>query len=167
MQKSGIIVVISGALIVAGLIFLVLGNQFVLEGVNQENGKVSLSQALTISKDFEEQETKIGIFAVQIMEFKNDTFSVKVLDPSNIEIISQVMDNESVEEEFDIVETGTYKVIIESITNEEIQAFGAIGPLPDAGKKSLGFISVYILVVGMVGLVGSTVYGIKNRRRSV
>ena len=167
MQKSGIIVVISGALIVAGLIFLVLGNQFVLEGVNQENGKVSLSQALTISKDFEEQETKIGIFAVQIMEFKNDTFSVKVLDPSNIEIISQVMDSESVEEEFDIVETGTYKVIIESITNEEIQAFGAIGPLPDAGKKSLGFISVYILVVGMVGLVGSTVYGIKNRRRSV
>ena len=92
---------------------------------------------------------------------------MKVLDPLEIEIMSLVMNNESIEEEFDITEAGTYKVIIESVTNEETQAFGAIGPLPDAGKKSLGFISVYILVVGMVGLVGGAIYGIKNRKRSI
>ncbi len=45
--------------------------------------------------------------------------------------------------------------------------FAAIGPLPDAGKKSLGFISVYVLVIGMIGLVAAGIYGIKNRVRSV
>ncbi len=45
--------------------------------------------------------------------------------------------------------------------------FAAIGPLPDVGKKSLGFISVYILVIGMIGLVVVGIYGIKYRRKSI
>jgi len=45
--------------------------------------------------------------------------------------------------------------------------FAAIGPLPDAGKQSLGFISMIILVTGMVGLVVVGIYGVKNRRRSI
>ena len=71
------------------------------------------------------------------------------------------------EGEFDVFETGLYKLIIQSSNNEEIQVFGAIGPLPDASKKSLGLISVYILVIGMVGLVGSGINGIRNRKRSI
>ena len=35
MQKAGIILVVSGALIVIGLILLVVGNQVILEGVFQ------------------------------------------------------------------------------------------------------------------------------------
>ncbi len=33
-----------------------------------------------------------------------------------------------------------YKLIIENEGNEEIQVFGAMGPLPDASKKLLGLI---------------------------
>ena len=44
MQKSGIIVVASGALIVIGLILLVVGNQIILEGINQGDQKISLEQ---------------------------------------------------------------------------------------------------------------------------
>ena len=160
-------IVITGALIVIGLILLVLGNQIILEGVSQGNGKVSSSQPLTISGDFERGETLVGVFAVQVMEFKDNTFSAKVLDPFDIEIISQTINEETIEKEFDISETGSYKLIIESSTNEGTQVFGAIGPLPDAGKKSLGFISVYVLIIGMVGLVAVGIYGIKNKRRSV
>ncbi len=167
MQKSGIMLVSSAALIVIGLILGVLGNQIILEGISQGTGKVSSSQTLSISVEFDSEETAIGIFAVQIMEFKDNIFSAKVLDPFDNEIISQTINEETIEKEFDVLETGTYKLIIESISNEEPIVFAAIGPLPDAGKKSLGFISMIILVSGMVGLVVVGIYGVKNRRRSI
>jgi len=166
-QKLGIILICSVALIAIGLILSVLGNQVILEGVSQGDGKVSSSQTLTISVDFDSQETSIGVFAVQIMEFKDSTFSAKVLDPFDSEIISQTINEETIEKGFNVLETGTYKLIIESNSNEETQMFAAIGPLPDTGKKSLGFISVYILIIGMVGLVAAGIYGIKNRVRSI
>ena len=167
MQKLAIMLIVSGALIVIGLVMLVIGNQIVLEGVSQGNGKVSLSQTLTISGDFDKQEISTGVFAVQVMEFKDNTFSARVLDSSEIEIVSKEINEETIEEEFDVLETGAYKLIIESTSNEETHVFGAIGPLPDAGKKTLGFISVYVLVIGMVGLVGVGVYAVKKRKRSI
>ena len=167
MQKSGIIIISSAALIVIGLILLVLGNQIILEGVSQGNQKVSSSQTLTISVDFDSLETPMGVFAVQIMEFKDNTFSAKVLDPFDSEIISQTINEQTIEKEFNVLETGTYKLIIENTSNEETIVFAAIGPLPDAGKKSLGFISVYVLVIGMAGLVVVGIYGVKNRIKSI
>ncbi len=167
MQKSGIMLISSAALIAIGLILLVLGNQVILQGISQGNGKVSSSQTLSISVEFDSQETSIGVFAVQIMEFKDNTFSAKVLDPFDSEIISQTINEETTEKEFDVLETGTYKLIIQSISNEEPIVFAAIGPLPDAGKQSLGYISMIILVTGMVGLVVVGIYEVKKRRRSI
>ncbi len=164
MQKSGMTIVGSAVLIAIGLIVSVAGEQIIVAGFSQESGKVNSSQILSISVEFDSQDTSIGIFAVQIMEFKDNTFSAKILDPFDSEIISQSIMKKTIENKFDIFETGEYKLIIESTSNEETIVFGAIGPLPDAGKKSLGFISVYILVVGMGGLIVAGIYGIKNRR---
>ncbi|MEK0320743.1 MAG: hypothetical protein QQN61_06600 [Nitrosopumilus sp.] len=164
MQKLAIMLVGTTSLIVIGLILLVVGNQVILEGISQGSEKVSSSQTLTISVDFDSQETSIGVFAVQIMEFKDNTFSAKVLDPFDSEIIFQAINKQTIEKKFDVLETGTYKLIIESIGDEEPIVFAAIGPLPDAGKKSIGFISVYTLVIGMIGLVVVGIYGIKKRR---
>ena len=164
MQKLAIMLVGTTSLIVIGLILLVVGNQVILEGISQGSEKVSSSQTLTISVDFDSQETSIGVFAVQIMEFKDNTFSAKVLDPFDSEIIFQAIKKQTIEKKFDVLETGTYKLIIESIGDEEPIVFAAIGPLPDAGKKSIGFISVYTLIIGMIGLVVVGIYGIKKRR---
>ncbi len=157
----------SAALIAIGLLLLVLGNQIILEGISQGEGKVSSSQSLTVSVDFDSQETSTGIFAVQIMEFKDNIFSAKVLDPLESEIIFQTINEETIEKEFDVLETGTYKLIIESTSNEEPMIFAAIGPLPDANKQLLGSISMIILVIGMIGLVVVGIYGIKYRRKSI
>jgi len=161
------VVVISGVVIIIGLFLLVLGNQAILEGIIQGNGKVSSEQTLSIYNDFDSQITSTGIFAVQIMEFQDGIFSVKILDPLDIEIISHEIDEDTIEEEFKVLETGTYKLIIQSSSNEKIQVFGAIGPLPDSGKKILGFIPVYVIVAGMIGLAGVGIIGIKNRKRSI
>ncbi len=167
MQKSGSTIVGSGVVIIIGLFLLVLGNQAMLEGIIQDNGKVSSEQSFSISNNFDSQTTPIGIFAVQIIEFQKNTFSVKILDPSDIEIISQEINDETIEEEFKILETGNYKLIVQSNSNEETQVFGAIGPLPDSGKKVLSFIPAYVIVAGMIGLALVGILGIKNRIRSV
>ena len=167
MQKAGIILVISGALIVIGLILLAVGNQIILEGVFQGNGKINSSQELIVSGEFNSEESSTGVFAVQVMEFKENTVSARILDPFDNEIASKNVDEETIEEEFDIVDTGDYKLVIQTNSNEDIQVFGAIGPLPDAGKKSLSFVSAYILIIGMVGLVGSGIYKIKSKKKSI
>lgn len=168
MQKSGLIIAILGLLIVTGLIVSIVGNQLTLEGINQGNGKISSTQTVTISVDFDKNETPIGIFAVQVMEFKENSISAKILDPTNYEIISQEVNEDAVEAKFDVLETGTYKLIIQSSEDNEIYVTGAIGPLPDVNKKlATSIISTSLLISGMIGLVVFGIYGIKNRKRSV
>ena len=168
MQKAGLMVVIAGVLIVSGLIISVLGNQLTLEGIVQENGKVSSTQTVSISTDFDADNTQIGIFAVQIMESKESTTYAKILDPSDIEIISQKVNEDTIEREFDITETGTYTLLIQGSSDEEIFVTGAIGPLPDTDKKFIiSIISTSVLIIGMSGLVMIGIYLIINRKRSI
>jgi hypothetical protein len=42
-----------------------------------------------------------------------------------------------------------------------------MGPLPDANKKLFGLISICILIIGMVGMVGFGINGIRNRKKSI
>ena len=168
MQKAGLMVVIAGVLIVSGLIISVLGNQLTLEGIVQENGKVSSTQTISISADFDADNTQVGIFAVQIMESKESTTYAKILDPSDIEIISQKVNEDTIEREFDITETGTYTLLIQGSSDEEIFVTGAIGPLPDTDKKFIiSIISTSVLIIGMSGLVMIGIYLIINRKRSI
>ena len=161
-------VVIAGVLIISGLIISVLGNQLTLEGIVQENGKVSSTQTVSISADFDADNTQIGIFAVQVMESKESTTYAKILDPSDIEIVSQKVNEDTIEREFDITETGTYTLLIQGSSDEEIFVTGAIGPLPDTDKKFIiSIISTSVLIIGMSGLVMIGIYLIINRKRSI
>ena len=168
MQKAGLMVIIAGILIISGLIISVLENQLTLEGIVQENGKVSSTQTVSISADFDADNTQIGIFAVQVMESKESTTYAKILDPSDIEIISQKVNEDTIEREFDITETGTYTLLIQGSSDEEIFVTGAIGPLPDTDKKFIiSIISTSVLIIGMSGLVMIGIYLIINRKRSI
>jgi hypothetical protein len=78
------------------------------------------------------------------------------------------VDEVTVEEKFDVLQTGTYELIIHSSDDEGIYVTGAIGPLPDANKKFIiSIISTSTLIVGMIGLIVIGTYEIKNRKRSV
>ena len=168
MHRPGLIIVILGLFIVSGLVVSIFENQITLEGINQENGKVSITEKLTIPVDLDMEKTPVGVFAVQIMDVRKNTFYVKVLDPSDIEIISQQIDNDTTEDEFDVKETGTYKLLIESSSDDEIYVAGAIGALPDPDKKFvMSIISTSLIMIGMIGLGVIGMYGIKNRKRSV
>ena len=168
MQKTGLLIVIFGILIVAGLATSVVENQVTLEGIVQGNGKVNSAQIVTISVNLDKDTTPIGIFAVQIMEFKENTFSAKILDPSGIEIISEIINEDTIEKEFKVFDSGNYELIIESSDNKESYVAGAIGPLPDANKKLIiSSISSSCIIIGMIGLVVLAIYEIRNKRKSV
>ena len=168
MQKTGLFIVIFGILIIAGLAISVIENQITLEGIIQGNGKVDSVQVVTISVDLDKNETPIGIFAVQIMEFKENTFSVKILDPSGIEIISKRIIEDTIEQEFKVLDSGKYELIIQSFEDKESYVAGAIGPLPDAEKKFIiSNISTLCIIIGMIGLGVVVIYEIKNKRKSI
>jgi len=167
-QKTGLFIVIFGILIVAGLAISVIENQITLEGITQGNGKVNSVQVVTISVDLNKNETPIGIFAVQIMEFKENMFSVKILDPSGTEIISERIIEETTEQEFKVLDSGKYELIIQSFEDKESYVAGAIGPLPDAEKKFIiSNISTLCIIIGMIGLGVVVIYEIKNKRKSI
>ena len=163
MQKSALVLVISGVLVVLGLVLLVIGNQVILEGVSQDNGLIDSNQPLVISGNFNSDDEE-GILAIQLVEHQENTFSVQVLDPFGTEIFFESIKEDAIEREFDITSPGTYKLIIQSSNVDETQVFGAIGPVPDAGKKSLGFISLYVLMIGLAGLAISGIFAIKKRK---
>lgn len=168
MQKGGLLIVIFGILIVAGLGTSVLENQVTLEGITQGNGKVSTSEIVTISVDLDKDKTPTGIFAVQIMEFKENTFSAKILDPSGIEIISERINEDTIEQEFRVLDSGNYELIIQSSDDKESYVAGAIGPLPDADNKFIfSTISTVCIILGMIGLVIIAIVEIRNKKRSI
>ena len=168
MQKTGLFIVIFGILIVAGFATTIVENQITLEGIIQGNGKVNSAQVVTISVNFDKEKTPVGIFAVQIMDFKENTFSTKISDPSGNEIISEKINEDTIEQEFKILDSGKYELIIQSSDDKESYVAGAIGPLPDADKKLIiTSSSTLCIIIGMSGLGIVAIYEIRNKRKSV
>lgn len=165
MQKTGILFVVVGSIIGVGIILSFYGNQVIFEDLIKGEDQVKIGDNLTILAELDNKETQTGIYAVQIINFEEGV-TVKILDPFDKEIESKSINEEVFEGRFDITSAGTYKLIIENTNEKEITVFGVIGPEPDAGKKSLGFISLYILIIGLIGMVGVVIYAIKNRKKS-
>lgn len=163
MQKSNILLVGVGCLVSVGIVLSFFGNQMIFEDLAKSEGDIKVGNKLEISIELDETVNKNGIYAVQILDFKEGVFSASVYDPFGIEIESQSINKEVFEGKFDIISSGTYLLVIESNSQDESKVYGVIGPEPDAGIKSIGFISLYILVIGLIGMVGVAIYAIKNR----
>jgi hypothetical protein len=163
MQKIGFAVVTSGGLIVAGLVLLALGNQVILEGVSQGEGMVNENQEVVISAKFDSLKTPVGIFAVQSMNVEKGIISAKIFSPSENEITAVNIKKDTTEKTFEILERGEYRLVIQSTDDKEIQVFGAIGPIPNDEKKTLSYVSIIMLIIGMIGLIISAVLKIKSK----
>lgn len=165
MQKMGIFVIIVVATVAVGIGLSFYGNQIVFEDLTTEVGTISLGKEFKVSSEIERDSIR-GIYAVEVIDFdENIIVNAKIFDPYNSLIESEEITEQRFEEKFDLTDEGTYQLVLETSTDEEIQVFGVIGPEPDPGKKSIGFISLYILIIGLVGMSIIAVYAIKNRRK--
>lgn len=165
MKKSAIFLAIVGVLIGAGIILSFYGNYVLFEDLVQGNGEVFDGQDLVIEVELDSSKTKSGIFAIQILDFKEGMVTASIIDPSNITIESESVNQEVFEGLFEVTSSGNYKLLIEN-KGETANVFGVIGPEPDEGKRALSNISMYILVTGLVGMAGVAVYIFINRRKA-
>ena len=164
MKKSGIFLAVVGGLVGVGIILSFYGNNVIFEDLIQKDGDVGSGQDLIVEVELDNTETQTGIYAVQIIDFESATVTASILDPFNTLIESQSINQEVYEGLFDVTTSGTYKLLIEN-TGEQVKIFGVIGPEPDSGKRSLGIISLYILVMGLIGMFIVTVYIVINRKK--
>lgn len=165
MKKTGILLAVVGGLIGVGIILSFYGNYLVFEDLVRGDGEINSGEDLTIEIQLDKAKTKSGIYAVQIIDFKGQSVSANIVDPFNSIIETQSINEEVFEGYFDVTESGTYKLMIEN-RGERATIFGVIGPEPDQGKKSLTFISLYILVAGLFGMAGVAAYLVVSRKRA-
>lgn len=165
MQRTGILFVIVGGIVCTGIVLSFYGNQVIFEDLIRDEGQIKVGESLTIPVELDNTETQNGIYAILIID-SNEKVIAKILDPFDNEIESQSIEEEDFEGQFKITKSGIYKLVIENPNEKEIKISGVIGPEPDAGKKSLGFISLYVLIIGLIGMVIVPIYAIKNRKRS-
>jgi len=157
---------IVSSIVGVGIILSFYGNQVIFEDLIKGEGQVKFGENLIIPVELDNTETQTGIYAIQIINFK-EGITAKILDPSDREIESQSINEEVFEGRFNITMSGIYKLVIENTDEKEVKIFGVIGPEPDAGKKSLVSISPWILIIGLIGVVGVAIYAIKNRKKSL
>jgi len=163
-KKSGIFLAVVGGLIGIGIILSVYGNYLMFEDLSQGDGEVNSEQDLVIETVLNHVEVQRGIYAVQIINFGEDSIAVSILDPSGTEIESQSINDELFEGSFDVSTSGTYTLLIENY-GEQVKIFGVIGPEPADWKKSLDMISFIVLGIGLIGMAGVAVYIVINRKK--
>jgi len=165
MRKSAICLAIVGVLIGVGIILSFYGNYILFEELVQGNGEVYDGQDLVIEVELDSSKSQSGIFAIQILDFKEGMVTASIVDPSNITIESESINQEVFEGLFEVTSSGNYRLLIEN-KGEKANVFGVIGPEPDEGKRALSNISMYILVAGLIGMAGVAVYIFINRRKA-
>ena len=165
MKKSGILFAVVGGLIGIGMLLSAYGNYAIFEDLVEGDGDVKSGQNLVVEIELDHTDTQTGIYAIQIIDFKGATITANILDPSDIVIESQSVNEEVYEGLFELTSSGVYKLSI--INNgEQIKIFGVIGPEPDDWKRSVGLISMYILFTGLIGMAGLVVYMVINRKKN-
>ncbi len=165
MEKSVIFLVIVGGLLATGIILSFYGAQLTTQDLIVNEGIVRLGESFEIQAELDPTKRETGVFVIQILDFTDNEITAKISDPLDYEILSKSFDKDSIEERFEIVSKGTYKLIIENLSSEDIQIMAVIGYMPDKGTLSVGIIGFFILIVGLVGIVGVGIYVIRTKRK--
>ena len=166
MNRPLVFLVIVGALIAAGIILSFYGSQLTTQNIIVKEENILPDSAVQVSIELDPSVGETGVFAVVVIEnFVEGTISVSVFDPLGSQIISKIAEKESTEERFEITSGGKYILEIKNSGLEESKVFVGLGYMPDAATVSIGIIGFYLLIFGLIGIVGIGVYSIRNRQK--
>ena len=165
MQKPILILVIVGTLLAAGVFLSFYGAQLTTQDLTVKEENILPGDSLEISTELDPSKSSNGVFVIQILEDKENTLTAKISDPLGFEILSMPINKESVEDRVEISSKGTYQLVVENSGSEELQVVGVIGHMPDNSTISVGITGFYLLIVGLIGIVGIGIYAVRNRNR--
>lgn len=150
-------------ILAAGIILSFYGAQLTTHDIIVKEENVVPGNAVEVSKELDPEISETGVYAVLIEKYEEDSISISVYDPFDSKILSSVAEKESNEERFEIKSSGTYKLEIENLGEEDTKIIAGLGYMPDASTLSVGITGFFLLVVGLIGIVGIGIYAIKNR----
>jgi len=165
MQKSPIFLVIVSSLIAIGIILSFYGAQLTTQNLIVKEEKLVPGSSFEIMSELDLSRGDAGVCGILVENFEKDAISITIIDPLGNQVISKTVDKESTEERFKIVTSGTYKLIIENSGVKETQIVAGIGHMPDNFAISVGITGFFILIVGLIGIVGIGIYAIRNKRK--
>ena len=165
MEKPLIFLLVVGGLIAAGIILSFYGSQLTTQDIIVKEESIAPASTVEVSIELDPKVSELGVFAVLLEKYEEDSISVSVYDPSGSEIISKIAEKETTEERFEIISSGTYKLEIKNSGLEESQIVAGLGYMPDAATLSIGITGFYLLIVGLIGIVGIGVYAVRNRKK--
>ena len=100
-------------------------------------------------------------FIFKIREFKRFSF-----ETYKSKIITNSVITNSFEGVFDITESGTYTLLIETSTDEVVNVVGGIGHMPDASVYSISMAGFVLLLIGMIGVVVVGIILVRARKKA-
>jgi hypothetical protein len=163
-EKPTLILLGMAGLLAAGLGLSVYAGMVVFEDIVLVESVVSAGTPLEVTSTIP---PGMGIFALDIQDHEEGmVMHARVLGPLGYTVSSTDIVTAQYEGTFETDEHYEYTLVVESDSTSPVNVVGALGPLPDASKTSLGFVSLYMLLVGMVGMIASTIYLVWWRRRT-
>jgi len=166
MDRPLVFLLVVGSLIAAGIILSFYGSQLTTQSIIVKEENILPDSALEVSVELDPSVGETGVYAVLLENFEEDAISVSVFDPLGSQIISKIAEKESTEERFEITSGGKYILEIKNSGLEESKVFVGLGYMPDAVTLSIGIIGFYLLIVGLIGIVGIGIYSIRNRQKN-
>ncbi len=166
MHKSGILLIIMGGILAAGLVLSFYSAQWTTQNLSRDDENLLGGGSLEIISELDPLTSQTGIFAVNILDFQKGAISVKVFDPIDAQIISKTIEIDRYQETFEISLEGSHRLVIENTGMEESQVFGAIGHMPSENVTYLNYAGFYLLIAGLIGMGAVGVYAVKNKRKS-
>ena len=165
MQRSLIFLLIVGSLIGIGIILSFYGAQLATQNLAVKEENLGSNSSMEVVVELDPSIGETGVYGILLEKFEKNAISVSVFDPLGTEILSKTVDKESTEEQFKIGSSGSYKIVIENSGLEETKIVAGVGYMPDSKTLFVGIAGFYILVVGLIGIVGIGFYTIRNRRK--
>jgi len=165
MEKPLLFLLMVVGILAAGIILSFYGAQLTTQDIIVKEESIAPGSAVEVSIELDPKVGETGVFAVLLEKFEEDSISVSVYDPSGSEIISNIAEKETTEERFEIISSGTYKLEIKNSGLEESQIVAGLGYMPEAGTLSVGITGFFLLIVGLIGIVGIGFYAVRNRKK--
>ena len=166
MQKSLIFLLFVGALIAIGIILSFYGAQLLEQNLTVKEENLASTSSLEVIAELDPIISETGVYAIVLDSFEEEKISLSVFDPDGAKILSNTIEKESTEERFQIISKGSYKLIIENSGSIETQIVAGIGHMPDSFTLSVGITGFYILIVGLIGIIGVGIYSVRNRKKT-
>lgn len=171
MHKSSVILVAMGGLVAGGLAMSMWGNQVLFDDFTKVDGMVGADQGLSVQVQMDG--SRDGVFVVEMIGLEAGGGDVgeayaTVTDPGGAVLVMDPIRNGIHEGYFEVGMAGGYTLAIEySGLQDEVTAVGYVGPQPEAEKRTIAFVSAYVLVIGLAGMLAAVAYAVISKRRQL